>query len=94
MKTETNLSSDAIGLWPQAIIFMHDLRVHNYSFKFLHNTGMYVSFLADHCVVFVVGIIGVPKLAIRAKLELQEFMSKLSFMSNVVTYVEVCRHCS
>jgi len=47
--------------------------------------------LADHGVVLVVGIVGVPQLAVRPELELQELVAELALVTDVVAQVEVLR---
>ena len=50
------------------------------------------TFLADHCIILVVGIVGIAKATIRSYLELQKLMAELAFVANVVSAVEVVRH--
>eukprot|EP00958_Prasinococcus_capsulatus_P020413 scaffold2645_cov378-Prasinococcus_capsulatus_cf.AAC.18 len=43
-----------------------------------------VHLLADHCVVLVVGVVGVSKLAIRAQFELEVLVTELPLVAHVV----------
>lgn len=45
--------------------------------------------LADHDVVLVVGVVGVPQLPVGPELELQELVPELPLVSHVVPYVEL-----
>lgn len=47
------------------------------------------TFLADHLVVAVVGVVGVPQLAVRPELELHELMPKLALVAHIVTQVKL-----
>ena len=66
-----------------------------------------VGFLADHCVVLVVAVVGIPaqymylqkdgkiylpELAIRSELKLQKLVTELALVANVVAEVEIVRH--
>ena len=69
---------------------------------------MRVGFLADHCVVLVVAVVGIPtqyvyvpierrkiylpKLAIRSELELLKLVTELALVANVVAEVEIVGH--
>jgi hypothetical protein len=55
--------------------------------------------LADHSVVLVIGVVGVPELAVGAELELEKLMAELALVADVVADVELaelvrggCRH--
>ena len=50
---------------------------------------MNVRFFSDHCVIFVVGIVCITKLAVRSEFELQELMAKFSFMTNIVPQIKI-----
>ena len=50
---------------------------------------MNVRFFSDHCIIFVIGIICITKLAIRSEFELQELMTEFSFMANIVPQIKV-----
>ena len=75
-------------------------------YKFGHHL-MRVGFLADHCVVLVVAVVGIPaqyyapverrqiylpKLAIRSELKLQKLVTELALVANVVAEVEIVGH--
>lgn len=55
------LTSNSVSWWPQRVILSHDFRILDDALQFLHDGCMDVSLLADHCVVLVVGIVGVSK---------------------------------
>ena len=50
---------------------------------------MNVRFFSDHCVIFVIGIVCITKLAIRSEFELQELMAEFSFMANIIPQIKV-----
>jgi len=81
---QTDLSTHAIWWRPGQIVLLHDLRVDDDSLQFFHHGLVDEGLLADHGVVLVVGVVGVPQLAIRPELELQEFVPELALVSDVV----------
>jgi len=62
---KTHLSTHAIWWWPRKIVLLHDLRVDDDPLQLLHHGLVDEGLLADHGVVLVVGIVGVPQLAVR-----------------------------
>jgi len=88
---KTHLSTHAIWWWPRKIVLLHDLRVDDDPLQLLHHGLVDEGLLADHGVVLVVGIVGVPQLAVRPELELQELVAELALVTDVVAQVEVLR---
>lgn len=88
-RLRTYLTTNSIGRWPQRIIFLHNLRIDNDPLELFHNGVMNVRLFADHCVIFVVGIVCVPQFAVRSKFEFQKFMAEFTFVTNVITKIEV-----
>lgn len=88
------LSANAIWWWPWQIVFLHYFRINNYAFQLLHDRLMHKCFFADHCVVFIVGIVSIAQLSIWTELKLEELVSKLALVADIVTQIEVLRrHC-
>jgi len=86
------LPADSVRLWPQFVVLGHDLGVFNDPPQLVHNSLMRVSLLADHCVILVVAVVGISELAVWPELKLEELVSKLAFVSNIVAQVEVVGH--
>ena len=50
------------------------------------------SLLPDHCVVLVVGVVGITQLAVRSEFELEKLVTEFSFVTDIVTEIEVVAH--
>lgn len=86
------LPADTVGLRPQRVVLLHDLRVDNDPLELVHDALVDVRLLADHRIVLVVGVVGIPQLAVRPELKLQELVTKLALVADIVANVEVGRH--
>lgn len=85
------LAADPVGLRPQRVLLLHDLRVDDDAAQLVHHARVAVHLLADHRVVLVVGVVGVAQLAVRPELELEELVAELSLVAHVVAQVELIR---
>lgn len=56
--------SHAVGSGPVAVIFFQDLAVLDDSLELLDHVGVAHHFLANHSVLFVVGVVGIAEQAI------------------------------
>jgi len=83
------LTANTVRLGPEGVVLGHDLAVLDDPLEFVHHGGVDEGLLPDHGVVLVVAVIGVPELAIRTELELEELVTKLALVANVVTKVEI-----
>ena len=87
------LAAHAVRLRPQRVVLGHDLAVLDDSAQLVHHGAVDVGFLADHRVVLVVRVVGVAQLAVGAELELEELVTELALVADVVPEVEVlARH--
>lgn len=53
------LAAHPVRLRPERVVLLHDLRVLDDALELLHHALVDVRFLAYHCVVLVVGVVGV-----------------------------------
>merc|ERR1719187_1170915 len=88
----SSMTAYTVRLRPQRIVLSHDLTILNNPSQLVHDSLMHIRLLADHGVVLVVAVVGVPEFAVWSELELQKLMSKLSLVPNIVTQVEIVRH--
>lgn len=72
---------------------MTDLRIGNNTAAFLENGRREKDLFSDHSIVLVVGVIGVPELAIWPELELQELVAELPLMPYVIPQVKLTAAC-
>ena len=86
------LSSDAIGLGPGSIVFIHDFRVFDNSSQFVHDGPVNKSLLPDHGVILVIGVVGVSQFAVGSEFEFEKFVAELSLVTDIVSEVEVLTH--
>merc|ERR550525_814916 len=86
------LAADPVWLRPKLIIFSHDLAVLDDPPQLIHHSLVRVSLLADHCIILVVTVVSISELAVWPELKLEELMSELAFVSNIVAQVEVVGH--
>lgn len=49
------------------------------------------TFLSDHKIILIVGVVGVAKLAVGGNFKLHEFMTELASMANIVSTEERIR---
>lgn len=82
------LSTDPVGLRPQRVLFLHDLRVDYDAAQLVHDAGMAEHLLPDHGVVLVVGVVGITELSVRPEFELEELVPELTLVAHVVAEVE------
>ena len=54
------LTSHAVGLGPEGVVLGHDLAVLDDPPELVHDGPVDVGLLPDHCVILVVGVVGVP----------------------------------
>ena len=54
------LTADTVGLRPEGVVLGHDLAVLDDSLQLVHHGGVDECLLADHGVVLVVAVVGVP----------------------------------
>ena len=60
--------------------------------ELLHNGLVDAGLFADHGVVFVVGVVGVPKFAIGTKFKFEKLVTEFALVSDVVAQVEITLH--
>lgn len=82
------LASHTVGFRPVVVVLLHDLALRDYTAALTQNGGSEVHLLADYGVVFVVGVVGITKLAVRSELEFKEFVTELPLVPHVVSQVE------
>ena len=85
------LPSDAVRGGPALVVLPHDVRLHDDALQLLDDGWGYEGLLADHRVVFIVAIVRVPQTPVGAELELEELVSELSLVPDVVAAVEILR---
>ena len=85
------LPSDAVWRGPALVVLPHDIRLHDDALQLLDDGWGYEGLLADHRVVFIVAIVRVPQTPVGAELELEELVSELSLVPDVVAAVEILR---
>ena len=86
------LSSDAIGLGPGSIVFIHDFRVFDNSSQFVHDGLVNKSLLTDHGVILVIGVVSVTQFAVGSEFKFEKFVAELSLVTDIVSEVEVLTH--
>ena len=86
------LAPDSVRLRPNGVILAHDLRVLDDPPQLPHDGLMDEGLLPDHDIVLVVGVVGVPQLAIRTELKLEELVAELALVADVIPQVEVVAH--
>ena len=67
----------------------HDLAVRNNTTTLANNGRSEVNLLANDGVIFVIRVIGVAKLAIGSELKFQELVAELTFVTHVISQVEL-----
>jgi len=83
------LASHPIGFRPVVVVLLHDLALRDYSAALTQNGGSEVHLLADYCVVFVVGVVGVTELAVGSELKFKKLVAELPLVPHVVSQVEL-----
>lgn len=78
------LPSHTVRFWPVTIIFLHNLALGDDAAALAEDGGGEPDLLADHDVVLVVGVVGVPQLPVGPELELQELVPELPLVAHVV----------
>lgn len=66
-----------------------NLALGNDAATFAEDGGCEKDLFPDHGVVLVVGVVGVPELAIRPELELKKLVAKLSLVTDVVAKIKL-----
>merc|ERR1719221_2096658 len=77
---------------PQRVVLGHDLAVFDDPPQLVHHGAVDVGLLADHRVVLVVAVVGIPELAVWSELKLQKLVSKFSLVANIITEIKIVRH--
>jgi len=83
------LTSYSVRLWPQFVILFHDVRVLDDALHLFDHRLRDIDLLPNHGVILVVTVVGISQLAVWSDLKLEEFVTKLASVSNVVSDVKV-----
>lgn len=83
------LSTNSIGLRPANIVLLHDFTILDDPFEFIENKPRDTCFFSNHGVIFIIRIVGVPKLSVWVELKLKELVAELAFVADVIPKVEI-----
>jgi len=83
------LTSNSVWSWPHLVVFFQDFRVFDDPLELLKNTSVDKGLLSDHCIVLVVRVVGVSHLSIGSEFKLEELVTELALVADVVSDVEI-----
>eukprot|EP00405_Crypthecodinium_cohnii_P003970 CAMPEP_0194751408 /NCGR_PEP_ID=MMETSP0323_2-20130528/5475_1 /TAXON_ID=2866 ORGANISM="Crypthecodinium cohnii, Strain Seligo" /NCGR_SAMPLE_ID=MMETSP0323_2 /ASSEMBLY_ACC=CAM_ASM_000346 /LENGTH=159 /DNA_ID=CAMNT_0039667893 /DNA_START=311 /DNA_END=790 /DNA_ORIENTATION=+ len=82
------LATHSVRGWPVLVVFLQDFAIFDGLSQLRHHSRRDVSFLSNHNVVLVVRVVRISQSAVGPELELQELVTELALVANVVADVK------